>query len=413
MNGVTIRTLSRLTLLLTVPGAALAVRAEEDGSLRGADVAVETPALRVGAVIPIHGALDGLTEESVARRLAVAREGGATVIVFELDTPGGLVSSSIALADMIKNLPDEITSVAWVNTNAHSGGSIVAVACDEIVMAKSSRIGDSQVIMGTPVGAEAIPDDLKAKANTPVIAEFRASAKRNGYDQILCEAFVLPEREVWWLEDVETGEREFVFRAEKLERLGQAKVFGSEPAEPGRWKLVEKYHDPVLDVELDVHQPIVSETELLEMSAGEAQAYGFSKGVVKDQNDLRSRYGLSDVLMIEPTWSEHVANWMTSMYVRGFLLSHARRRRAGAGGADLPGHFHRRALYGGSGQRVGDSPDRDRVRPDRVGGAGDSGVRRGGHLGAHPAAAGFDRDLRPGRSGPVVSAVHPVVSGHD
>ena len=320
MNSVTMRSISRLGLSLAVFCAALAARGQDDDSPSVPDVVAEAPAPRIGAIIPIHGELTDLTEENVARRIDIARERGATVIVFELDTPGGLVTSSIAIADLIKNLPDEITSVAWVNTNAHSGGSIVAVACDEMVMAKSSRIGDSQVIFGTPMGAEGIPDDLKAKANTPVLAEFRASAKRNGYSRIMCEAFVLPEREVWWLEHIDTGEREFVFREEKLDRLGDAGVFGDESAESGEWKLVKEYYDPVLDVDLEVHQPIVSDSELLEMSAGEAQAYGFSKGVVQDQDELRARYALSDVSVIEPTWSEGLAGWMTSMYVRGFLL---------------------------------------------------------------------------------------------
>lgn len=310
----------RFALLIGLLVGVEVLASAADGSARGVAPPTDADDRRVSAVITIHGQLDGITVSTVARRIDEARAQGASVIVFELNTPGGLVTSAIAIADLIKNLPDDITTIAWVNTNAHSGGAMVAVACNEIVMAKSSRMGDSQVIMGLPTGAQGVPEDLKAKANTPVLAEFRASAKKHGYDQILCEAFVLPEREVWWLEDTQTGAREFVNSPEKLDRLGQAKVFGSEVEEPGRWKLVETYYDPVLDVELDVRQPIVPDSELLEMSAGEAQAYGFSKGVVRDESDLRSRYGLSEIIRLEPTWSETLADWLTSMYVRGFLL---------------------------------------------------------------------------------------------
>ena len=116
-----------------------------------------------------------------------------------------------------------------------------------------------------------------------------ASARLRGYDQVLCEAFVLPEREVWWLENIETGEREFVFREEKLARLGEedkSQALADEgeqdkPAEgaakadtapadakpPVRWKLVESYHDALLDMEVDTIQPVVASNQLLEIPA--------------------------------------------------------------------------------------------------------------------------------------------------
>jgi membrane-bound serine protease (ClpP class) len=285
------------------------------------------------AILPIHGEITDITSTSLKRRIDDAREKGATVIVFELDTPGGLVTSSIAIADQIKNLSG-VKTVAWVNTNAHSGGSIVAVACEEIVMAKSSRMGDSQVIMGGPGGVGAVPEELQPKAYTPVLAEFRASARLRGYDQVLCESFVLPQREVWWLENINTGEREFVFREEKLKRFGEkeeAKKDDKEEKESDvevtkdpdfvpEWKLVEKYHDPVLDMEVETIQPVVRSDQLLEMSPGEAHAYGFSKGIVKDRSELRERYNLASITNYSLTWSETLAYWLTSIYVRGFLM---------------------------------------------------------------------------------------------
>ncbi|MBI4716328.1 MAG: hypothetical protein HY763_00830 [Planctomycetes bacterium] len=342
-----------------------------------ADVEVTAKALPArGAIIPIRGEITDVMVESVKRRMDDARKQGAGVLVFELDTPGGLVTSSIAIADLIKNLNDvrpPIRTVAWVNPNAHSGGAIVAVACNEIVMARSSRIGDSQVIMGGLEGVSAVPEDLQPKAYTPVLSEFRASARLNGYDEVLCEAFVIPEREVWWLEHKVTGKREFVFRDEKLKRMGEKSDAGADASDEGEeesdekvieetaeriarkladkmgsrgdgeaapatgkaaggtldaddatarseWKLVESYYDPVLEREVKVAQPIERVDQLLEMSAGEAQAFGFSKGVVTAESDLRAQYGLTDLLRIELTWSESLSYWLTSMYVRGFLL---------------------------------------------------------------------------------------------
>ncbi len=287
---------------------------------------------RLGVVIPILDELNDVMTETVKRRIEEAKEKHPFVIVFELNTPGGTVTSGLAIADLIKNLAD-IKTVAWVNTNAHSGGTAVAVACDEIVMARSSRMGDVQVILMMPGSAEAVPEDLKAKATTPVLSEFRASARLNGYDQVLCEAFVVPEREVWWVENTKTGERKFVFRDEKIELIGDDKkdkaksaagkvagaLLGVGKGKRG-WKLVESYHDIILDVEVDTIQPIVRDDQLLEMSAAEAHAYGFNKGIVTGKADLLERYGLDSLTWLQATWSENLAFWMTSMYVRGFLL---------------------------------------------------------------------------------------------
>lgn len=303
----------------------------------GAASAASTPRGPV-AVLTIRGELTDITVESLRRRVDEAKAGGVNTIVFELDTPGGLVTSSIAIADLIREL-DSIHTVAWVNPNAHSGGALVALACDEIIMTRSSRIGDSQVIMGGPTGAMPIPKELQPKAYTPVLADFRQSARLNGYDQTLCESFVVPDREVWWVENIKTGERKFVLREEKLALVGEepkpAKTTpgtdpspenaGDTPALPTalaehEWRLVTRYHDAVLGQEADVIQPVVKADQLLEMHPSEAMAFGFCKAIVSSESELRARYGAIPLLRLAPNWSEELAFWLTSMYVRGFLL---------------------------------------------------------------------------------------------
>jgi len=300
-------------------------------------------------ILPIHGMITDVTVESLERRIEQAKTMGAKVIVLDMDTPGGLVTSSIAIADLVRELTD-IKTVAWVNPNAHSGGSLVAVACDEIVMSRSSRIGDSQVIMGGPSGVGAVPKELQPKAYTPVLADFRQSAKLNGYSEALCEAFVLPEREVWWIENVETGERRFVFREEKIKLVGdgdaeakadpvekrldeiiaavkpnedkaaEMKSPSETPATLREWRLIKTYHDPLSEAEIPLTQPIDREDTLLEMSAGEATAFGFCKAIISGEKELQARYSAASLVRLNPNWSEALAYWLTSVYVRGFLM---------------------------------------------------------------------------------------------
>ncbi len=336
--------------VLRIQADALADTPDLDAAARTEPTAIDA-SNGLGVIIPIHTEITDITVESVKRRLDEALERGAKTIIFELDTPGGLVTSTFKISDYIRNLPKNIKTVAWVNTTAHSGGALVAISCGEIIMARSSRIGDAQVIFGNPIGPQAIPEDLKPKLTTPVLAEVRQSARLRGYSQVLCEAFVDPEREVWWLENIETGERKFVFREEKVKLLGEtespqdakqdkdadadadtdiekgkmeeaptvsstADASGSE----SKWRPVKKYYDVVLDMEVDAIQPTVRDDQLLQMSASEAYAYGFSKGIATSESEVRDRYQLTSLIRINPLWSESLALWMTSMWVRGFLL---------------------------------------------------------------------------------------------
>jgi len=280
----------------------------------------------LGVVIPIRTDINDVTTESIERRINAAREAGARVIIFDIHTPGGYGGSALDISHLIKNTRD-IHTVAWINTQAYSAGALIAVACDEIVMAPASTMGDSQVILSGPDGASAVPEALAPKVNTPILADFRDSANTNGYDPLLCEAFVLPEREVWWVEHLQTGQREFISREEKRERLGggaDGSSFSSAlrrlSAGEVEWKLVESYRDVVTNETVKLRQPVVGDYALLQMSAGEAYAFGFNKGVAAGEEDLGARYGLSNLARAELNWSEELTMWLTSAWVRGILL---------------------------------------------------------------------------------------------
>lgn len=298
----------------------ISVLADEVGPSARPELVAARPSGGVGALVPLHGEITDVTTTSLKRRIEQAQAQGANLIVIELNTPGGLVSSTIDIDDEIRGLTD-IKTVAWVNPSAYSGGTAVALACDEIVMSRSSRMGDAQVIFGGPEGPAGIPEELKPKVNTPVLDEFFQSARMNGYSEVLVEAFVIPEREVWWLENTQTGERRFVFREEKEELLGTRGLFSNEDgSSAGEWALVESYFDLVLDRDVDFRQPIVRSDLLLQMSAGQAYAFGFSKAVINTDEELKARYDLSELMRIDQNWAEALARWLTSAYVRGFLM---------------------------------------------------------------------------------------------
>ncbi|HNO78707.1 MAG TPA: NfeD family protein [Phycisphaerae bacterium] len=290
------------------------------------DETAPTERFKNGFIIPIRGEINDVMFESLERRIETAKQADAKLIVFELDTPGGAVSSALDICDLIKSLT-EIKTVAWVHTEAYSAGSMISLACDEIVMSTASTIGDCGVILGGPTGPSEVPEELRAKAESPVIEEFRDSANRRDYDLLLCESMVVKERVVYWVENINTGQRKFVDEQEKIRLVGgstdKTPFAASDNQETEyEWKLVTSYTDIVTGKEIKITQPVVPATELLTMRQSKAAAFGFCKAICSSPTDLKIRYNVDEALtMLTSNWSERVTSWLTSMPVRIFLLA--------------------------------------------------------------------------------------------
>lgn len=277
----------------------------------------------IGALIPIRGTIDNITLESLERRIQDARDQGATTLIFEMDTPGGLVSSALEICRLIENQPEEIRTVAWVNPDAYSAGAMISVACNEIWMSPSSSIGDCAPIMISPGGPVEMGETERAKIESPILQKFRDAAIRNGYDLLLSRAMVTANVEVWWVEHPETGERRFVTGEEKDELLGRGdEEAGTMQPAASSWRLVETYVDARTGEPVPVEQPVDRENTLLTMSQSDAVAFGFAKGIVANVGELTEELQLSAIPMeMERSGWEIFAAWMNSPIVRGVLLA--------------------------------------------------------------------------------------------
>ncbi len=330
----------------------------EDPKPQVPDEAKQSVALRgfnQAVIVLVKGEINDVMYQSIKRRVDQARADDTRLIVFELDTPGGAVSSALDICALIKTIPDEIHTVAWVNPHAFSAGSMIALACKEIVVNSYSQIGDCQPIMVGPQGVQAIPDDVKAKFTAPVLTEFRDSAKKRGYDDLMCVAMIQPQIEVFWVEkrgpDGEVVERRFVDRAERdrlfaIDQPTQAPktktktVVTKEQGQAGPVERVEREVIAEAKPRTDVVQsksdwdyvtsvgdfkvtknPIVASDELLTMTQDEAIAYGFAEAKVDNQDELAELYDIGGPIeKIEFSWSEKMVNWLTSPIVRGILM---------------------------------------------------------------------------------------------
>ena len=132
-------------------------------------------------VVQVEGTIDGGIAEFVERAIDVAEFDKSDGVIFRIDTPGGRIDSAVRIKDLI--LSADVPTIAFVDKNAISAGSLISIACDRIYMSTGSSIGAATAV------------DLEGeKASEKVIsyfrAQMRATAEANGRRADIAEAMV-------------------------------------------------------------------------------------------------------------------------------------------------------------------------------------------------------------------------------
>lgn len=94
-------------------------------------------------MVKLEGVIDWQTEFRLSRQIDRAVEQGCTVLVIEIDSPGGMLGPSDNLSQKLVSLSQKnIRTIAYVPREAISGGGLIALGCDEIYMHPDAHIGD-------------------------------------------------------------------------------------------------------------------------------------------------------------------------------------------------------------------------------------------------------------------------------
>ena len=212
---------------------------------------------------------------------------------------------------------------------------MIATACDFIVMTPSSTFGDSAPV--NPMG-ELAPTE-RAKALSPVLAEYKDNAQANGYDYAPFHAMCVLGVEVFLVEHVDTGERRLVNQVdyavmvqgltiEEADAVGGIdddtdELFKISRAtgtvlndQQGKWRAVETLPSGVTIPNGRVHDG----TTLYTLSQTEAMDLGLAVAIVRDETALSQRLNAATVTAVQQTWSESLAAFLVNPFVRGALV---------------------------------------------------------------------------------------------
>lgn len=354
---------ARVTLLLAL-GLCLAVGQAQTTDSAAEDDTADAQTGRQVYVIQVEGLISNVMLTSIQRRVELAQEAGADLIVLEIDTYGGLVTSALEIGTYIKNL--DVETLAWVNDKAISAGAMISVAADGIVMAERSRIGDSAPIA---IGQQ-LEGTERAKIESPILEEFRDSARRNGYPVVLTEAMVRLSPAIYQIENTDTEEVRYVYTTE-LDRYGLEPLREEhtpptpEPSpsresedQPSPFPGLSLQNAAVAQADADTaaeNDPPQAEDEtdtddeadadatervrfgegdwqilkvvnpantLVTLSQDEAIEYGFARRIIADDQALMAMTNATDETFhrLDMSWSENLANLLVSPGVRSVLM---------------------------------------------------------------------------------------------
>jgi membrane-bound serine protease (ClpP class) len=138
----------------------------------------------------LNGVVDPFVADHIQREIADAQAAGAAAVLIDIDTPGGLLSSTREITQAIlgADVP-VITYVAPAGARAASAGAFVLLAGNVAAMAPGTNVGAS-----TPVGLSGAVASEKAQADAA--ASIVSIAETRGRNAGVAETFVTEARSI-------------------------------------------------------------------------------------------------------------------------------------------------------------------------------------------------------------------------
>ncbi|MGH7935781.1 MAG: SDH family Clp fold serine proteinase, partial [Chthoniobacterales bacterium] len=96
-------------------------------------------------VVPLHGEISPSLALFLRRAEKTAESGGASAIIFEMDTYGGRLDSAEEITGILDHAT--IPTYVYINSNAGSAGALIALATKHIYMAPVSAIGAAAPVL--------------------------------------------------------------------------------------------------------------------------------------------------------------------------------------------------------------------------------------------------------------------------
>ncbi|MBN8191008.1 nodulation protein NfeD [Bacillus sp. NTK074B] len=124
-------------------------------------------------VIPIQKEVERGLHAFLERAIKDAEDHNAELIIFDIDTPGGLVDAAGDIGQLMDGI--DTKTIAFVNNHALSAGAFISLHADEIYMVPNGQMGAAAVIDQAGNAAD-------KKAQSYWLSAMKSAAESNGRD---------------------------------------------------------------------------------------------------------------------------------------------------------------------------------------------------------------------------------------
>jgi len=139
-------------------------------------------------VMNVDGIINSVKVRFVSRAIEQASEDNATLLVIQLDTPGGLLGATRDIVQLLLESPIPVAVyVSPSGARAGSAGTFITAAANFAVMAPGTNIGAASPIAASGQGLD---DTLASKIENDTAALIRSIAQTRGRNQDKLEATV-------------------------------------------------------------------------------------------------------------------------------------------------------------------------------------------------------------------------------
>jgi membrane-bound serine protease (ClpP class) len=142
-------------------------------------------------VVALSGEISPPLHLFLRRAVKAAENAGASALIIDMNTYGGRLDAAADICAVLNRTT--IPTYTFINTNAGSAGSLIALATRHIYMSPVSAIGAAAPVLAS--GAD-LTGTEKDKTLSYWSALVRNSATRNGHNPDIGEAFMNKEKEV-------------------------------------------------------------------------------------------------------------------------------------------------------------------------------------------------------------------------
>jgi len=165
---------SLCALLFMALSCALSLRAET--APEAAPAPMPPSAKRSVVVIPVQEQIADPVLFIIRRGLKEAIEQKADVVVLDMKTPGGSLSTTFEIMEALAKFPGD--TITYVNTEAVSAGAFISASTKEIWFAPGGVIGAAAPVLS---GGQDVEATMKQKIVSYLKARIRATSEGKGY----------------------------------------------------------------------------------------------------------------------------------------------------------------------------------------------------------------------------------------